>query len=187
MYRPAECEAIAEDLRRGSLLFLSFYKKSQCCVNYHQDRYWFIDVAKNLINPFMWESWVWSEHTDKQNFAPFLNNTGQCPVPSDEVGGGGQSKSVLSCGSVPQASETSGQADRMHKAVALVSLLVLGGLQTLQGHLVLTDPLYPTQENFDQVQVSDWDLLWCSFFFLWSPFNALVSYFTLLPVTTAGC
>ena len=47
------------------------------------------------------------------------------------------------------------QAGRMQKAVILVSLLVLGWTGTLQGLPVLPEPLYPTQENFDQAQVSD--------------------------------
>lgn len=42
----------------------------------------------------------------------------------------------------------------MQKAVILVSLLVLGWTQTLQGLPVLTEPLYTTQENFDLAQVS---------------------------------
>ncbi|XP_049460339.1 protein AMBP-like [Epinephelus fuscoguttatus] len=37
----------------------------------------------------------------------------------------------------------------MQKAVILVSLLVLGWSQTLQGLPTLPEPLYPTQENFD--------------------------------------
>ncbi|XP_028273062.1 protein AMBP [Parambassis ranga] len=41
------------------------------------------------------------------------------------------------------------RADRMQKAVVLVSLLVLGWTQTLHGVPVLTEPLYTTQENFD--------------------------------------
>ncbi|XP_059213711.1 protein AMBP-like [Centropristis striata] len=37
----------------------------------------------------------------------------------------------------------------MHKAVTLVSVLVLGWSWTLQGDNVLPTPLYPTQENFN--------------------------------------
>ncbi len=41
-----------------------------------------------------------------------------------------------------------------------LSLLVLGWTWTLQGLPVLHEPLYPTQENFDQTLVSDrvWSL-----------------------------
>uniref|UniRef100_A0A8P4KKQ3 Protein AMBP n=1 Tax=Dicentrarchus labrax TaxID=13489 RepID=A0A8P4KKQ3_DICLA len=40
----------------------------------------------------------------------------------------------------------------MQKAVILVSLLVLGWSWTLQGVPVLQEPLFPTQENFDQAR-----------------------------------
>jgi len=41
------------------------------------------------------------------------------------------------------------QVDKMQKKVNLVPLLLLGCVCTLHGVPVTTDPLYPTQENFD--------------------------------------
>lgn len=49
-------------------------------------------------------------------------------------------------------------ADRMERIAFLVSLLVLGWSQTLQGLPVLPDPLYPTQDNFDLDKVRKWAL-----------------------------
>lgn len=62
---------------------------------------------------------------------------------------------------MPQTSvlpKTSGQMDRMQKAVFMVYFLVVGWSSTLQGVPVLPDPVYPTQENFDLARVSSANL-----------------------------
>lgn len=47
----------------------------------------------------------------------------------------------------------------MHKAAALVCLLVLGWSGTLQGLSIVPEPIYPTQENFRNEQVRHRHLL----------------------------
>lgn len=51
----------------------------------------------------------------------------------------------------------------MHKAAALVSLLVLGWSGTLQGLSVIPEPSYKTQENFHSEQVRHHQLPSCKF------------------------